>query len=277
MVLAGGVGALMASAVACGQIAPQPRAATPAAGQQGGAVPAVAPATEGGTRANASSIAPVPGPASVPYFAQGGLTVVGDGQARGEPDVAYVSAGVQTQAQTAGAAQDANTKAMTDVLAKLKGMGIAANDIRTSGVSLHPVYDRQPNQVTGYVANNSVTVTVQDVTRAGAVLDAAITSGANQSAGVQFGFKDDAPLRRQAAEAAVKAARVRADAIAAAAGLRVTGIISIVDEGGSGGGPRPLEAVRSAAPMAAAAPADVPLQPGQLAVTARVQVVYQLG
>ena len=61
MVLAGGVGVLMASAVGCGQIAPQPRAATPAAGQQGGApVPAVgaqggpAPTTDGATRANAS-------------------------------------------------------------------------------------------------------------------------------------------------------------------------------------------------------------------------------
>ena len=59
--------------------------------------------------------------------------------------------------------------------------------------------------------------------------------------------------------------------MAAAAGLRVSGIVSMVDEGG-GGGPQPYE---RAVPMAAAASADVPIQPGQLTVGARVRVVYQ--
>jgi uncharacterized protein YggE len=201
-----------------------------------------------------------------------GLTVVGQGTVEAPPDIAYVSAGVQTRGQTAREAQDANTAAMNQVLARVKGLGIAEQDIRTSGINLQPLYDRNPNQLSGYMAHNQVTITVRDVKRAGEVLDQAITAGANQSAGVRFGIKDDAALRRQAIDQAVKSSRATADAMAAAAGLRVSGIVSMTDESGEGG-PQPLE---RAVPMAAAAQAaDVPLQPGQLAVTARVRVVYQ--
>src|SRR5689334_10395765 len=162
---------------------------------------------------------------------------------------------------------------MGQVLARIKGLGIAETDIRTSVVSLQPLYDRNPSQLSGYMASNQVTVTVQDIKRAGEVLDQAISAGANQGSGVRFAIKDDSPFRRQALDQAVKSARTTADAMAGAAGLRVTGIVSMTDQGG-GSAPQPYE---RALPMAAAAgaPVDVPIQPGHLSVTARVQVVYQ--
>jgi uncharacterized protein len=243
-----------------------------APGQPGSAPGAVPPGDVPRIGAAPAQIAPVPpAPAVPPAPSAAGLTVVGTGTVQGPPDIAYVSAGVQSRGATAREAQDANTAAMGQVLARIKALGIAEQDIRTSGVNLQPVYDRQPSQLSGYMASNQVTVTVRDVKRAGEVLDQAISSGANQSAGVRFGIQDEAPLRRQALDQAVKSARSTADAMAAAAGLRVTGIISMTDEGG--GAPQPYE---RAVPMAAAAsPADVPLQPGQLAVSARVRIVYQ--
>jgi hypothetical protein len=219
-----------------------------------------------------AQVAPIPQAPSVPAAPSAvGLTVVGEGTVQAPPDIAYLSAGVQSRGPTAREAQDANTAAMNQVLARIKALGIAEQDIRTSGVSLQPLYDRGPNQLSGYIAHNQVTVTVREVRRAGELLDQAISAGANQAAGVRFGIRDDSQLRRQALDQAVKSARATADAMAAAAGLRVSGIVSMVDEGG-GAGPQPYE---RAVPMAAAAQADVPLQPGQLTVGARVRIVFQ--
>jgi uncharacterized protein YggE len=274
-----GCAELAPTARTSGQVAPAPADPRPPAG----AAPAVAPAgvapsqpAQGMVAADVARSAPAqivpipPGP-NVPAIPSAlGLTVVGQGTVESVPDIAYVSAGVQTRGPTAREAQDANTAAMNQVLARIKGLGIAEQDIRTSGVNLQPVYDRNPNQLSGYMAHNQVTVTVREVRRAGEVLDQAISAGANQAAGLRFGIKDDSQLRRQALDQAVKSSRATADAMAAAAGLRVSGILSMTDESG-GGGAVPVER----AMMADAAQANVPIQPGQLAVTARVRVVYQ--
>jgi uncharacterized protein YggE len=282
---------VLAMATACGEIGP-PRTAGGTAPQSAGAAPVpaqgAAPAPVQGAAASAprdaaasslaanSQIAPVP-PGPVPAQpVPSGLSVVGEATVKAEPDVAYVTTGVQTRGQTARQAQDENTRKMNDILAAIKRLGVADADIRTSGINLHPNYGRQPDQIEGYIATNSVTITVQDVRRVGEVLDATVTAGANQAGGIQFSIKDDTQLRRQALDQAVKAARVRADAIAGAAGLRVTTIQSLTDVS-SGAAAPPMPMPRVAQSMAAdAASGPVPVQPGQLAVTARVQVVYSL-
>jgi hypothetical protein len=163
---------------------------------------------------------------------------------------------------------------MNAVIAAVRTAGVAETDLRTTGINLNPVYDRQPTQVVGYVAQNQVRVTVRDVARTGILLDAAVSAGANLAGQVQFGVRDESPMRRQALEQAVRDARARAEAIATAAGLRVTGVQSLQDESPSGP-TAPEFAPRGA--MLAADAGPVPVQPGTLAVTARVRVVYTIG
>ena len=252
--------------VACQQVAPTPQPSYPASQAQAAAA---APA-----RAELSTNAQV-----VPQPAQpvpSGLSVVGESTVRADPDIAYVTTGVQTRAQTAKQAQDDNTKRMTDLLAAVKRLGVKDEDLRTSGVSLQPqVNQRAPDQIDGYLATNGVTITVQDVKQVGAILDAAVAAGANQAGGVQFGIKDDTQIRQKALDGAVKAARTRADAIAGAAGMKIAGIQSLTDVSSGAAPPVPQPRLAAGA-VAADAAAPVPIQPGQLAVTARVQVVYTL-
>ena len=200
-----------------------------------------------------------------------GITVVGQGTVRAEPTIAYVSTGVQTRGQSAQEAQGENTRLMNAVIAAIKATGVAEQDIRTSGINLSPIYERQPNTISGYQAHNTVRVTVQDVKKTGEVLDATVKAGANLTGNVSFGFKDDNELHKQALDQAVKEARTKADAIAGAAGLRVVGVQSMSDE--SSGRPDFPEMGRAAA-MQAADAGPVPVQPGQMAVTARVRVVF---
>src|SRR5690606_38407329 len=88
-----------------------------------------------------------------------GLSAVGEATVKAQPDLAILNIGVQSQADTAQAAQDDNNQKMQAVIDALKGAGIAAEDIRTSGLSLHPVHDER-GQITRYQANNSVVVTI---------------------------------------------------------------------------------------------------------------------
>src|SRR5580765_2046363 len=94
------------------------------------------------------------------------IAVSGEGQVSGTPDQARLSAGVVTQEQTAAAALDANTRAMNNVFAALKRLGIPDNKIRTSNFSLTPQYPPfRPNApeartIVGYQVSNQVSVIV---------------------------------------------------------------------------------------------------------------------
>lgn len=198
------------------------------------------------------------------------LTVVGEGSVEATPDIAYLTVGVQTTAATAQEAQRSNAERMNVVVARLRSLGVAERDLRTSGLSLGPVMDRQ-QQITGYRAQNNLAVTVRDVSQTGALFDAAVASGANTGGSIRFGFADETALRHQALAAAVADARARAEATARAAGVQLRGIRAISEEGIS------IPTPRVALPAAAPAVEQVtPIQPGEQRVTARVQIVFDL-
>lgn len=194
-----------------------------------------------------------------------GIQVVGSGVVHAKPDMAWLTVGVQTRAQTAQEAQNQNNQQMANVIAALKGKGIAEQDIQTTGVSLNPFYEREQT-VTGYIATNSVRVRVANIAAVGELLDAAIAAGANQAGGVQFGLSNEAPLHQQALAEATKDARAKADALAKAIGVTITGIEAVVEE--TGGGP-----IVPVAEMAQAA-TRTPIEPGELSIRAQVRVVY---
>ncbi|HUX88773.1 MAG TPA: SIMPL domain-containing protein [Chloroflexota bacterium] len=196
-----------------------------------------------------------------------GIVVTGNGTVSAPPDEAFVSAGVQTRATTAQDAQSQNNQTMQAVINAIKALGIPERDIQTSGISLYPIIT-QNQTVSGYNASNNVTVTVENINQAGAVLDAAVKAGANTATNVRFGFKDDTTLRNKALAVAATDARSKADALAKALGLTVTGIQSVSESATSV--PFPL---RSAG-ASLAAPAAVPVEPGEMSVNAQVTIVF---
>ena len=211
---------------------------------------------------------------STPATPPNALTVVGQGEATGTADMALVSLGVTTNGASAQEAMSANSTAMSAVIAKVKAQGVADKDIQTSEISLVPVQGQskssdtqQPPQIVGFTASNSVIVTVRDLKKVGPVLDVAIAAGANSASGVSFGIADPTSLQQTALQNAVKAARGRADAMAAAAGVKVTGVLSISEVTTEQPQPRSL-----AAP--AVAPQGTPVQPGELTVTTQVVASY---
>jgi uncharacterized protein YggE len=158
---------------------------------------------------------------------------------------------------------------MTGVLDALRARGVESSDLQTSGLSVSPQFARDGREVVGYQATNNVTVTVDQVERAGELLDVALGAGANRIGGLRFGLRDAAALRQQALAEAVQSARRKAEALAAELGLRVVGVSSVAEEPVSVPAPR-------AAPVAMAQPeaAPPPVEPGELRVTTRVRVAF---
>ena len=203
------------------------------------------------------------------------IAVSGEGQVAGTPDQARLSAGVLTQEQTAAGALDANTRAMNNVFAALKRLGIPDNKIRTSNFSLTPQYSPvrrdapEARTIVGYQVSNQVSVIVNDIAKVGTTLDTLIRSGANQSYGVAFEIADEKPLAERARRAAVTDAVAKARTLAEAAGV-VLGPILSIEEGRSGFVP-PSPRV-----FAATAEGAVPVAAGEQTVTVSVTVTYTI-
>jgi len=198
------------------------------------------------------------------------VTVTGEATVGVAPDTAIIRIGVSSQEKTAREAGEANAKQMTSVLAAIKASGIAERDIQTSRVSLQPQYD--PNKagtprLTGFQANNQVTVRIRDIDALPAVLDRAIGAGANEMSGIEFVVSEQSKLLDQARDDAIADARRKAELYAKAAGAKLGQVVSISEEGVTPPQPRPMQAMRAGA---------VPVAPGEQTLRATVSVSYEL-
>ncbi len=203
-------------------------------------------------------------------------TASGTGKVTAAPDEATMSFGVTRQNADAKKALAQASSAAEKINAELKRQGVAAEDIQTSGVTVYPQYDHRggSNVPKGFEASVNVTAKVKDLAKLGAVITALSKAGANTISGPGFGISDDAKYRAEAIKDAVDDAREQAKAMADAAGKKVGDVLSIASSSVNVPGPY-FGAARMAAEYGTA-DAAVPVEPGQLDVTADVTVVFAL-
>jgi len=202
------------------------------------------------------------------------LDVVAVGEVERVPDVARISAGVVVQAATATEAIRQNATRMAGVRAALERAGIAARDIQTSSLNLQPVYrylENQPPQLTGYQANNEVSVRFRDIAQTGRILDALVAEGANQINGPNLSVDRPEAALDEARVLAIRNARARAELYARALDMRVVRVIS-VSEAGMSYVPPP----RAMAARLEAQGADTRIDPGEQTLSVSVSVVFEL-
>lgn len=193
------------------------------------------------------------------------VTTNGHGVVTVVPDEATVTAGVHTQAASASEALTQNAKLMNQVVAALKAAG--GGNLQTQQVSLYP-QTADSGQVTAYVADNTVSADAK-IADAGALVDAAVSAGANTVSGPSLSMSDRDARYRDALGKAVEDARAKAQALAKAGGFGV-GQVSTVSEQ-SADAPRPVFDAVTAAKSSA-----TPIEPGTQDVTADVVVTFRI-
>lgn len=204
------------------------------------------------------------------------IAVTGEGKVDMAPDMAMLSLGVTSQADTAAAALKANSDGLSGALDRLKAAGVEDRDIQTSGLSLHPNIDysssgREP-QVRGYTASNMLTVRLRDLSVLGQTLDAVVTEGANTLNGLSFGLQNPDEATDEARRRAVADAAHKAALYAEAAGVTLGRIVTISEQGNYGG-PQPM--VMAEARFAKDA-GSVPVASGEISIGATISVVYEI-
>ncbi|HTN54402.1 MAG TPA: SIMPL domain-containing protein [Anaeromyxobacter sp.] len=213
---------------------------------------------------------PPPAPGAPPLRT---LRVGGEGLVSVPPDVAVVSAGVEsTGRDLAQVTADASAQ-LKRVLAALEQAGVAARDVQTTRHDVNverPWKDGKPGPITGYTVSDEVRVTVRDLSRLGTVLERVVAAGSNVLRGLAFERDDTGPQRARALALAYADARAKAEAIAKAAGV-VLGEVLSVSEQVQGARPVPVRMAR-----AALAAEPVPVSPGELQVSGAVEVTFQL-
>jgi len=203
------------------------------------------------------------------------LSVTGRGEVTAPPDIARVNLGVTTEGNTAAQALDRNSKAMSGIFEALKAAGIEERDIRTTNVSLSPLWSRPEGnderpKIRGYSASNTVQVTARDFDALGGLLDRATQAGATDIGGIWFDVSDRETRLDAAREAAAADARRKAEIYAGAIGATLGPVLSLVE----GGAMMPMPKLEMRMAMADAA--SVPIAGGEETLSVSVSVVFEL-
>ena len=202
------------------------------------------------------------------------ITVTSTASVGTAPDEAVIEFGMRSEGPDSGTAYDANGAKSDAVLAALLDAGLTKDDVETLSQNV----DRQtkdrgtPNEQTVYVASTQISVTVHDLKAVSSVISAAVGAGVDSVHGLRFQVGDQTAARQDALGAAVRGARRKADAIAAAAGTSVSGVVQVREES-SNSRPyyyRSADLLQSFEGAAVAAPAIVAPQTVSTQVTVTV-------
>jgi uncharacterized protein len=199
------------------------------------------------------------------------VSVSATGSVAAEPDLATISTGVVSEAETAREALSRNTAAMAKVIEGLKALGIAAADIRTIAINAEPRYRSAKDQaptIIGYQVVNQVRITARDLKRLGEVLDQVVSLGVNQISGINFEVSKAEELKDEARKAAMANALRRAKLYASSAGAEIGQVVMISEDA-------PVAPPRAMTRSSLAA-ADVPIEPGSQRLEVKLHVTWAL-
>ena len=206
------------------------------------------------------------------------VTVSGDAVVESRPDTAVLTLAVVTQNASASEAQAENASRTEAVVRAVRAAAGAGAEVETSGYSLQPQYaykEGAPPTITSYIARNAVTVTMGELNRVGAVIDAASRAGANSVDNLSFTLRRDEEPRDRALTAATREAMRKARVVAEALGGRVLRVVE-VQEAGTVRPPVPVPYQRELKAVADMAAAQTPVEVGTLEVRSEVQLVAEI-
>ncbi len=203
------------------------------------------------------------------------ISVVGSGLIKEKPDIALIDFDITLKNSDPSAAMDNLSQKANDLLQKIYAQGINRSDIKTSNISLQPIYvfDKSSNKevLDGYSATESFTLKTS-VEGSGKTISLLTDNGVNQINNIRFERSDINQLRLQAIENAMSDARKQADAVLDKTMYKITGIKSVTISPISA--PTPLLKENLYNKSLAGTNQPLPVEGGEIEIRASVQVVF---
>jgi uncharacterized protein YggE len=228
---------------------------------------------------------------SQPFTAQGSASV------KVTPDQAQVSFSVNKTATTLQDAQNQANTATNAIVNDLEKIGIDKNNIQTGSYNSYPNYSddsmvpqaknstgavvmpirpNQPSQtIISYTVNESVSITINDISKANGVIDVVTKDGAENIYGPNLTLSDSAQKTAtdQVRTQAINDAKEKAQQIASAAGIKLGKVINVQEDST----PYPIPVMMKADAQTGSGNSSAPTQinPGENTITETVTLSFE--
>ncbi|HEY8026791.1 MAG TPA: SIMPL domain-containing protein [Burkholderiaceae bacterium] len=219
---------------------------------------------------------------------QRSVTVTGEAEVKVVPDEVVLSFGVESHDKSLVEVKRMNDTRVKNIVNGLLAQNVMNKDIKTDYINLQPEYQyssssfgRGVGTFIDYSERTAFVVTLRDITKYEAVITALLQAGTESISSVNFRTSETRKFKDEARTLAMKAAREKAEALAAVLGEQI-GRVREIHEGQENtyGGffQRNANAQVNAFQNSAGAgdASDSSLAPGTLSIRANVTVTFDL-
>ena len=171
--------------------------------------------------------------ATASALAETEITVNGTGEVRVSADTAVISLGVNARDKDVLKAQQKVNETIAAIREALVKQGVKEEHINTDYINIYAIYDYKEDQeeIAAYNANSTLAIKVSEMDSVGSLIDICFAAGANTLNGISFSASDTEEAKADAMKNAVEDAKKKAEILAEASGLKITGV-RVITEGG---------------------------------------------
>lgn len=217
----------------------------------------------------------------------GTVTVFGQGTVHAVPDLIVLGIGVECRAGTVGLAYEQAGRRLTAITAALRDDAVPDTDISTGVLSVRSdmAWQDGVSRITGYIATSGLRITLTQPGSGAAtgpapadVIAHAVAAGGDDArlGGLQHTFADRTRLLTRARDAAWDDALDKARQYTRRA-ARDLGPVLEITEDTAAPAPRTPQEPSAVRMVAATGQASIPVEPGELEVSAILRITWQLG
>ena len=196
------------------------------------------------------------------------LVIEGTAKSTARPDIAHAILGVINEKLQLTAAQQENAAQTTAVINAVLRAGVASENIQTQVYSIDTIYDYIDGKQVfrGYRVIHKLSVTLQNVNKAGEIIDAAVGAGANTVDGVTFSVSNPSMFYRNALNSAINDAIEKAAFIGSKLNVQISSVPVEIN----------AQSIQESIPIEPfqIQAATTPVQPGQVEITANIKAVF---
>jgi hypothetical protein len=204
------------------------------------------------------------------------VTTTGVGEVKVVPDEVAISLGVDVLDKDLAKSRAEGDARIKKSVGAAVAAGVAEKDVQTTAVSIRPEWEyRGPNErvFIGFRTSQTLTIVLRDVAKYEVLLTGLLKAGVERLDGIHWRSSKVEALQADARLIAVRNAREKARALAEALGQSIGPAYMINDE------PQfePVPRMPMYKEMALATPEQgAPIEPGEMTITARVSVGFEL-